>query len=396
MSFYLLKDIIQFYRSASPQSRETLNDYITELDETMTQLQNDPYEGQTISIPGGCHWSIALWDVIFTKNPRFSSKHTGPPPTLHNFVQSADIFTFTARLGFYQYLKACYRQGISDPSTLVIFASDSWSIIHKENPITLRDRGDTLIFILQHVENIDVKIHGESLFSIAAKYTAPNIQPYEDLSLFRASFITTARSPESLIRSGTDLMRMHDIPLTVHALKTSQDPLNQDLGYKLEQIFARMLESDQLESQKHRMLAVFETMTIGNRAYGVNFCENGMCSPWTSQDDANARTQSGEQYQHRDTQRFDMGLNSTMYKYNPLSLQERNTTFSPLPLRPCSSGITSMQPLMQQFPIQDPSVHQFIPHQLPMQQFPMPNPPLRQFPMMHQLSMQQFPVPNPP
>lgn len=219
--------IIRLYRKATPQSQETLNDYITALDQTMTQYQNDPYEGQTISLERGNHWSEYL---------ESGSRFFIPVYRLEN---SASIFTFAAHNRLVQYLKAHYdrQRTINSSDGLALVISAIGNSLYGNPHTTSHELRDTLFFLLGHVAQPEDLWFGNRLFrrslsDIARGYGKSLIR----FSIIWACFITTARSPEAFIRTYCSLEYSDALCDVVSSLQEDDDPENKNLGYQLEYV----------------------------------------------------------------------------------------------------------------------------------------------------------------
>jgi hypothetical protein len=225
---HYLHDIVLFYQKATPQSRGTMNDYIYALDQTMTQYQNHPYEGQLLSLEQGKHWSVVIQPVIQPVDSILVMSAT----ERSRLEDSASIFTFAARKRLVQYLTArCDRQRTEtsiDRSALVLYTLESLEL--GEEKILLHDLRDTLIFLLRHVAQPDDLWFGRSLFDIARRFEPSAISSI----IVLASFITTGHSPETFIGayypSGSDFLQQ-----MIDTLQNDDDPENKNLGYRLEQ-----------------------------------------------------------------------------------------------------------------------------------------------------------------
>jgi hypothetical protein len=287
--FDYFKNMLQVYKDAPSASREILNEYITALDETMTRYQNEPYEGQVISIERSSHWSMALENVVFDfefdghRVATYEEQESNP----ENFEQAANIFTFAARLGFHQYLKASYRDGLSDPSILMLFALETWvhpskaGIGHRAAQFSrLKDRGETLLFLLQYAVKPETKLFGKPLFTFALRYLK-YFGSQEELGIFLASFITTSQSPHDLIRSGG--LTIRKAARAANILKNNDDSLFQDLGYKMDQIITRVSSSNQPKLQQHQLRARIDSMTLGNGFNIPYLYGNNICAPYLDQ-----------------------------------------------------------------------------------------------------------------
>ena len=118
---------------------------------------------------------------------------------------------------------------------MLLFALESWDSESEVASISLRDRADTLLFLLQHSVDQLPQPLVKRLFKLALWYNPGFQDRDEDLRVYRACFITMVPFPDMLFDSHETRYLLPDSQLA-HELESSEHPPNRNLGHRLHQV----------------------------------------------------------------------------------------------------------------------------------------------------------------
>ncbi|KAI9857130.1 MAG: hypothetical protein M1813_008621 [Trichoglossum hirsutum] len=238
-----LRYTTKFCRQATKISDRTLQQYVATIDETMNLHRYKMYVEESVKPSGvNVHWSADLYCV------------STDPSAQKKLCELASILTFAARNGLVRYMKAFYhnhRIEYHSRFALVVYAMESWrdSRLNSQTPmipqdISLHERAQTLLFLLQNLAKPEDEAFGISLWSFAVRlgHELSTSGRLVDLAELLRIFLSTAQSRRALVNQPVvegDFGTVNFSTL-IGALWNSTDTEINSLGLEL----ARLISSD--------------------------------------------------------------------------------------------------------------------------------------------------------
>lgn len=214
--------IMNFCRGAVNLPDQTLAEFVNEIDRTMKHHQHSLSESE--SLLG--HWTGPLYKVRF----KFPPTSVDEMFVLGNVPAGDPIMNFAARTGCVQYLKSFGTKNLSAIGYgLVMYALSSWQY---ETYVSLHDRVETLIFLLQNAARADDSRQEGSLwdYAIEASESTASGSSLESAVLLAIFFLLSA-SPIKLMATGSKSLNVLE---KIRTFKQRPDPDVQTLGRELE------------------------------------------------------------------------------------------------------------------------------------------------------------------
>ncbi|KAH7127161.1 hypothetical protein B0J11DRAFT_605192 [Dendryphion nanum] len=228
--------LLELYKSATSTVRQQLEPYITAMDKTITQgNQNVRLQSSGIDSTNRWHWSWLQPAV----SKVFGSNGTSQRNDLINhdaIDRDSNVFMMAAVLGFSQYLVASSSDSNFHSMKLLYPALSSWRY-YVERESSLNDLRDTLIFLLHDIYNSDNVQIPEWIYELATEYSGYSERTF---NVFLACWVVA--TPPSF-NSWTSMYSNIQLRSISQSLESDEDPENKRLGLRM------------LQSMNDRLLA---------------------------------------------------------------------------------------------------------------------------------------------